>query len=721
MPRRPARRRQFPAAAEVCEPRCLLTTFVVTDGGDVTAEDGVLTYREALTAAEAEAGADVITFAEGVDVVTLEADLGAVAGDLSVVADAAGVIIDHAGFSGLELTGGAYAFSDVTFAGADIQERPVLDLSGGATLTVTGGGFLNNTQANAFLENRVVRLTDSDGTFTGVRFEGNRTGGRGGIGAFGGSELRLVDVTAVRNEGGVVFAAVNEPSAGSGPDGDPGDPAPTVTITGGTFGLNDSDSTSANVTVRGGSLTVTGGRYTRNNGGVFDATDADVTVTGGYYGLNTNGGIAVSYGTFAIADVTMSSHIFDSALAAIGNDATITDCLFFRNETGALAVGSARDRTESGGGDGRSSVVVAGCTFTRNVDLDGGAVTASGGSLSLIDVRMFSNAAEDRFNASDDPFDSGKGGAVLVRSGAAVTVEGGRYAQNFAERLGGAFYVSSDAESLSIANTSINRNLAGFSGSNELTGGGGVYVAARNVNDPRRTGVSLTIDDVFAARNVAAGDRGRGGALHARGATVRVSGSNFAGNSADDSGGGVYLRASDATFTDTFVRGGRADRGAGVDIAEGDERFAGDDGANRSVVRFVGGGLIGNEATGAGGGLRLNGGFGDPNVVTLDGARVRGNRANRGGAAFVAGAEAGGRLTVTGETILRNNRAAELGGGFAVQGRLKLDGVTAVGSRARDAGDVAYAFGDGRVTVLDAVFRGSDDPLAGPGDIRDRR
>ena len=139
------------------------------------------------------------------------------------------------------------------------------------------------------------------------------------------------------------------------------------------------------------------------------------------------------------------------------------------------------------------------------------------------------------------------------------------------------------------------------------------------------------------------------------------------------------------------------------------------------MVRFAGGGLIGNGADGRGGGLRIAARFGGANAVTLDGARVRGNRAAEGGAAFVRDNGDGTRLTVTGDSVLRNNRATDRGGAFAVEGRLVLDGVTAVGNRA-DAGSVAFAFEDGEVRVLDALFRGNgDDSLDGPGRIVDRR
>ena len=692
-PRVPAR----PApAAEVCEPRTLLTTFVVTDPGDVTdAGDGMLTYREALLAAEAEAGADVITFADGVEGVILEADLPELTGDLSVAGSAAGVTIEHAGFGGLTLSGGTFAFSGVRFENAARDAAAALDVSGGATLTVTGGSFGDN-RATADGAGGVVRLVNSDATFTGVLIEDNAAVARGGIAAVGDSDLQLVDVRAVRNDGGVVFAAAN----GAGDE-------PTVSITGGEWGLNDSGGEQdGNVRLTAGSLEVTGGRFTFNRGGVIVADDADVTVAGGYFAINRGGVADVRDGTLTVTAATFSTN-FGGAIDVTNTEVTVADALFLRNEN-------------SGGGaisaEFLSTVTVTDSTFRGNTADIGGAVFVDETSLTLVNARMFGNGVA----SPNIDTETSRGGAVYVGFESRVTVEGGRVAQNRATRYGGAFFLDSFAESLTLSNLSINRNVAGTADANLLTAGGAVYGDA---DDPGEFG-RLTLDSVFVARNRAVGDRANGGALFLRDTILTVTDSNLAGNSATEQGGAVYLAGISATFTNSFVRGGSARLGGGLQIYD---ETAGPD---STVVVFTGGGLIGNEATGRGGAIRLAAGLVDPNRLTLDGARVRGNRAANGGAVFAEGPYrsnvSNAVVRVTGDSVVRNNRAENVGGAFAVQGELTLDGVTAVGNRA-DRGSVAYAFeddglGDGVVRVLDALFRGNgDDPLDGPGRIVDRR
>ena len=361
-------------------------------------------------------------------------------------------------------------------------------------------------------------------------------------------------------------------------------------------------------------------------------------------------------------------------------------------------------------------MTVTDSTFRGNTADFGGAVFVDETTLTLVNVRMFGNGVA----SPNVETETSEGGAVYVGFESRVTVEGGRVAQNRATRYGGAFFLDSFADSLTLSNLSINRNVAGTADADLLTAGGAVYGDA---DEPGEFG-RLTLENVFVARNRAVGDRANGGALFLRDTILTVTDSNLAGNSATDQGGTVYLAGISATFTDSFVRGGSARLGGGLQIYD---ETAGPD---STVVVFTGGGLIGNEATGRGGAVRIAAGLIDPNTLTLDGVRIRGNRAKNGGAVFAEGPYRSnvsfGEVRVTGDSVVRNNRASNVGGAFAVQGELTLDGVVAVGNRA-DRGSVAFAFeddrlGDGVVRVLDAVFRDNgDDPLDGPGRIADRR
>ena len=668
----PARRR--PAAptdaCEALEPRALLTTFVVTDGGDVTdAGDGELTYREALLAAEANAGADVVTFADGVDFVALGADLPALTGDLSVVGGAGGVIVDHGGNAGLALSGGDFAFSNVTFADAARQSGGALDVTGGATLTVTGGAFADNAAGE---DGGAVRLLESGGTFAGVTFDGNAAARGGAVFADGESSLLLTDVRAVRNvaadAGGAVFA-------GSG-DG------PAATISGGYFALNVSGG--AGGAVLGGGLTVAGATFSSNTAG----GSADAAASGAF---DPQGG----------------------AVYVVNDESTITDATFFRNaagEGGAVFVFG-------------TELTVADATFNRNAasGSGGGGIALDFGVLTLSGVRMVSNTA-----LGADGF--GSGGAVFLNFESSLTADGGRFAQNRAARAGGAVFAPSDTLSLSLSNLTLNRNRAGEGvpdGSvdpdlSDGIGGGAVFADASFFSGT----FEVTLTDLFVARNRAVGEFADGGGLLLQDVEFSLTDSNVAANRAGRNGGNVAVAGTGpdggGSFTDTALRGGRAEFGGGLAVRDGNKPRA------RTDVTFAGGGLFGNRADARGGGLHVELGQNEstPVAVELDGAAVRGNLARQGGGASVAGdgADVNARLDATGGTVFRDNRGMNRGGALVVGGRATLDGALFVGNEDRFGGGAAYVFEGGLVRVLDAVFRDNEsDTFGGPGRVDDRR
>ena len=694
MPARTRRPARLAHAAEVCEPRRLLTTFTVTDGGDVTdAGDGVLTYREALLAAEAEAGADIITFADGVGGVILEADLPELTGDLTVVADAAGVTIDHAGFGGLRLAGGDFAFSDVTFVGAARDAGAALDVFGGATLTVTGGAFAGNTATDDGGEfprfrpdagGGAVRVAGATATFTGVTFDGNTAARGGAVLASAGSDLTFTDVRAVRNAaedrfrgwGGFLFVA-------GGADSD--DPAPvTVTVAGGYFALNtagkdggaisfNADGGTPFLTAGGGTLAVSGATFSSNVAGVED--------------LGTNSG---------------------GAIDMVGSDwdTTVTDVLFFRNR-----VVGAREATGGALTIANGTFTVADSTFARNeAASEGGAFHAvrlgvSDPVGSFTNVRFVGNAA------------GVEGGAGSVKSGG-VVVTGGHVAQNRAGVAGGAFFV--EGGRLSLNDLSANRNRvtgeAEPAGSLAARGGGAVAVLSGNFTRGGRleaTGVRM-----FRNRVAGAGGGAISASSGAAGGNVTLTDVSLTANTADGPGGGVQAFGGVLEMTDTFVRKNRSG-------AEGGGVWAAGFRASRedfdAVVRMTGGGIFENAAANVGGGLWAGrSGRADAEAaVRLDGVAVRDNAARGGGGAFV-GERA--RAVVRADSLFRGNAAEETGGAARVRGELRIRDTRVLRNDA-DAGGAVFTDDDGRTVLLaDALFRGNGpDPFAGPGRLNDRR
>ena len=726
---RPAARRRsaLPQAAEVCEPRRLLTTFVVTDGGDVSDEtDGVLTYREALLAAEASAGADVVTFAEGVTSVTLAADLPALADDLTVAGG--GVTVDHAGFAGLTLSGGAFALSDLRLTGGDAFAGGALRLAGGADVTLEDVSFADNFADDG--GGAVDVAGGSTLTVSGGKFERNY--------ARGYDRLYFGSTLEEGGEGGAVRVSDGGSAAFAGTvfDRNAAETGGAVFVTSGPYGqyvsveLTDVRATRNLAGLRGGP----GGTLTDDGEGGFLKSDIeddedvypDVVVTGGRFTLNAatgwGGAFDISKGLLDVEGAVFSTNsaVRGGGAAYAFGRAVFEDSVFFRNAAGpdpaavlALAgPGADASALVADGGSGGAimkgrgyALRVAGSTFTQNAAArHGGAIYGSGRALivTLTDVRMFKNAA------------GLNGGAADLGFGVAATVVGGRYAQNVAGGSGGAFHLDINVD-LTLRDLSANRNVARGDGGG-IRGGGVAYVRANASGSGTRA--SLTVDGVFAARNRAGGGAS-GGAILAADADVTVVDSNFAGNAAGRSGGNVALYGGTAAFAGSFLRGGGATHGGGLLVAEG---LRGTRGA-AAAVTFAGGGLIGNEAAGRGGAVRVNAGVrpAEANAVTLDGTRVRGNRAAEGGAAFVQRADRGvGRLAVAGRSVFRGNRAAETGGAFAVGGELEVGGrARFAGNAARGSGHVAFVFDGGRAAVADALFRGAGpDDFAGPGRLR---
>ena len=633
----------------------------------------------------------MITFADGVGGVILEADLPELTGDLTVAGSAAGVTVDHAGFRGLTLSDGSFAFSNVSFVGAARDAGAALDVLGGASLTVVGGAFAGNRafdDGGQFPEFRpdagggAVRVAGATATFTGVTFDGNVAARGGAVLASAGTDLTFTDVRAVRNAAGDRFRGWGGFLFVSG-GADSDDPAPvSVTVAGGYFALNTA------------------------------AKD------GGAIAFHTSGGnpaLTPGGGTLAVSGATFSSNVAGAedlgtnsggAIDMVGSDwdTTVTDALFFRNR-----VVGAREATGGALTVANGTFTVADSTFARNeAASEGGAFHAvrlgvSDPVGSFTNVRFIGNAA------------GAEGGAGSVKSGG-VVVTGGHVAQNRAGVAGGAFFVEGGL--LSLNDLSVNRNRV--TGDREPTGtlaargGGGVAVLSGNFTARGRleaTGVRMFRNRV---------DGAGGGAISADGGNVTLVDSALTANLADGPGGGVQAFGGRLDLTDTFVRKNRSGAEGGGVWAAGVRREFERQAVDASV-RITGGGLLENAAANVGGGLWVGLGRraeGDA-VARLDGVAVRDNAARGGGGAFVGD---GARAFVDADSLFRDNAAEETGGAARVRGELRLGDTRVLGNEA-DEGGAVFTDDDGRTVLLaDALFRrNGDDPLAGPGALRDRR
>ena len=628
----PARRRRTPArptpAAIACEPlevRRLLTTFTVTDGGDATdAADGVLTFREALAAANAAAGADAIEFDPAVGVVTLAGDLrdaadGFQTGDLTIDGGT-GVTIDHAGFRGMELRAGSVSVAGLTFTGARSGDSAgAALLVGGGDVTLTGVNFLDNAAADG--SGGAVAVVGGSLAMAGGTFENNRAARGGAVAAVGGSAaVALTDVRGLSNaaEGGGGFLFFDDGAA--------------ATLRGGYFALNAAG----------------------HGGAVHGGRDASVLAVDGTT-FSTNAATA-RFASGGAIDYDGRGRQIEPFRFAAG--LRIADALFFRNAA-----------TGAGGGSGGAvavsfgEAVVTGSTFARNVaSSEGGAVSAFS-DLSFAESRFVANRAGDA------------GGAVAVRD-ATARFGGGRVARNRAVRRGGA--VAAFEATVRLTDLAVNRNRV-TDGGGDFGGGGAIHGTVSTVRLRNSTLAANSADGAGGAVRMRAGfleangTTFRGNAAGTHGGAVagigfdefdgewrgEFDGGAFVGNVADGRGGAVWASAPLTVLNDgdafpnaiarldgVRVRGNAAADGAGAFL-------------NRGGDLDVRGGTLfrANRATGDGGAVR-NGG-----AVRLKEARFVGNRADAG-AAVLTGEN--GRTVLVEDLVFRDNAPEH----FAGPGRL---------------------------------------------------
>lgn len=199
------------------------------------------------------------------------------------------------------------------------------------------------------------------------------------------------------------------------------------------------------------------------------------------------------------------------------------------------------------------------------------------------------------------------------------------------------------------------------------TEGGGIYVAG---------GASLSLESGSITGNQA--NRG-GGICAAEGASVTVSGGEISGNSAK-SGGGIFLRC-EASITGGEISGNSAEyTGAGLyaEMAEGGN------------IRLDGCVIEGNTGLGHGGGLYLK----NCQVTAAD-CQIADNRitdAHASGGGVYIDEYAG--FTMTGNTVISGNSAANQGGGVCVSGgtpaaNFAMESGEVSGNSAKNGGGIA--------------------------------
>jgi predicted outer membrane repeat protein len=265
---------------------------------------------------------------------------------------------------------------------------------------------------------------------------------------------------------------------------------------------------------------------------------------------------------------------------------------------------------------------------TQNVAVNGGAIDAGSGTVTIRNSRLTNNSAH-----------GGDGGAIHLGNGR-LLLDRSTVGSNFAVRGAGVF---ADGGTVTLSGSKVTFNTA-------LASGGGI--------DSRGGLVSLSNSSVRG--NLAGGD---GGGIDAS-ATVALAGSSVTGNRSNDDGGGIA--AAVVTLVGSTIDGNTSQGSGG--------------GLSCPTATLTSSTVSGNTATGEGGGI-----FGE--TVTVVRSTVSGNTADdRGGgisaetvnltnatvsgnvAGLLAGSAGGGGVLAThgtfrNSTIVENRTFADFGGG----------------------------------------------------------
>lgn len=705
----------------------LATAYIVTSGGDTTAEDGVTTLREAIAASNSDAavGTTVPAGTADNDVITIAvSEVILTQGELPIIGD-------------VTITGAAtiIASPDARIFNITTDSANPVALSG---ITLTGGAPLAaNVNGNG---GAVLVGAGAAVTMTGVTLEGNRSpadeAGEGGGAIFNAGTLTLDGVTV--DDNGVTGAAGNGGGVMNAATG-------TLTITNGAITENFAGRAGGGIENAGGTVTITGLNLSDNtvggmpgNGGGLHSGGGTVTYNGGMITNNVaarEGGGFWTNGTATIDGTTISGNEGQGADATQGGGGIFIDPgagsaqLTVLNAT--ITGNSATGTSGSGGGifNEGGELTVTDTTISNNTaNRAGGAIEDN--SASGATVVTITNAVMDGNTAGSNP---GNGGAIHV-SGAdgEMTISGSMFTNNIADREGGALWAGGAGTVMNVSDSTLDNNEAKGPAADD--GGGGLFINGGEFN-----GSAVTITN-----NSATGASGSGGGIHNLAGTLTLGDAsvvsnniaNRAGGGLEDAGAAVTI-INDSTMNNNNVgvapavaapgNGGAIHVSGGVAVmeidastfdgnmaaAEGGAIWAGGTGTTMLITgssitnNIVGGTDAGN----GGGGVFLNGGA----LIISEFTEITGNAAN--GATNTSG---GGILNHTGmltveDTIINNNSATRAGGAIEDDARANAanggaSGTTTVltrvtmtgnstGGAPGNGGAVHISGGSGNVTI----------------------
>ncbi len=232
-----------------------------------------------------------------------------------------------------------------------------------------------------------------------------------------------------------------------------------------------------------------------------------------------------------------------------------------------------------------TNVTVAGSTFSGNTaPQDGGAIFSGSGSLT-VNASTFTNNQASGSNCFP-VCSNGSGGAISA--GGNLIVTGATFTNNTARLDGGAIVAKGAAAT--VANSTLNSNQAGFpanSGNPGLGRGGAIFSSGTLTLDDTNfggngaqisgggvfvdTAGTATINGGTFTSNIATTTDG--GGLFTAGGVSNLTGVTFTGNTAGRFGGGARLNAADIQFSD-FIANSAASEGGGALLISASEVIA---------------------------------------------------------------------------------------------------------------------------------------------------
>ncbi len=476
---------------ESLEARRLLTTYLVDTVADTIADDGFVSLREAVQAANTNAASgdaaagepgsiatDTIRFSPslGNATILLTGDELEVSDSVNIVrGDASSITIDAGGLSrvfNIGVDAGVVSLRDLTITGGSADIGGGILVSGPGRLTLDQIDILNNIATGSAATQGGGGIFNDGGTLTilGGSMVGNVASGVSGSGGglFSASGDVIIRDTVIQNN------SANR--AGGG-------------IELGVGSLLLSDVMLGGLSVNQGNIAGPAGSASPGNGGGFHVTgDGGITPT-----------------TVTISGGSVFNNVAATEGGGLWNQSNVT-------------------MTVTGGTE------IAGNRAGGNLNTQGGGgVFNNGGSLILSDVFVFNNATTGV---------SGGGGAVATRGGI-VSIDYSLIAGNFSAGGSGSGggILALDTAQVTVVDTEISGNVASRAG-------GGIEIATSPSSRNALTliGVELSGNNAGVVDDEAtAAAPGNGGGLHVTGpANVSIADSLVSDNVAANEGGGLW-------------------------------------------------------------------------------------------------------------------------------------------------------------------------------------